>query len=111
MTVNWPPPQGTYPAWPPPEFIGDYAASDWPTLLAALRALGFTHAAPTASERSTFFNSVRCGDNHAVAGRMIISPDGARRYPFAACNNAADRECLVLWPPYSTGWQSGPANF
>jgi len=110
MATNWPPTEGTYPAWPPPE-IGPFACSDWLTLLEALREAGFTHAAPTAQERNTFFRDALCGDNHQVIGRMVVSPDGTRRYPFAVCNNAADRELLVLWPPYTCGGLSGPVSF
>ena len=106
--MNWPPIGA--PEWPPPEFAGGYQASDWKTALREFRQAGFTHAAPTAQERSAFFNATRCGDNHEVIGRMLVSPDRLRRYPFAVCNGS-DRELLVLWPPYTCGWLSGPASF
>ena len=111
MAVNWPPTSGTYPTWPPPEFAGGFYASEWLTLIRRLQKDGWTHAATTAQERQAFFNSAQCGAGHNVIGRMLVSPDGTRRYPFAVCNNAADRELLVLWPPYTCGWQSGPVSF
>ena len=112
MAINWPPLEGTYPSWPPAEFGGVWlSCSDWQTLVRTLQEAGFTHAAPTAQERAAFFNSVLCGNGDQVIGRMLVSPDGSRRYPFAVCKNAADRELLVLWPPYTCGWLSGPASF
>lgn len=111
MTVNWPPPQGTYPSWPPPDFSGR-EFSDWTALARDLREEGWSHDAPTAAEVNAFFGvSVKCGDGHRVIGRMLVSPDGLRRYPFAVCNNADDREFLVLWPPFTCGWKSGPVGF
>lgn len=113
MPVNWPPPNGTYPTWPPPEFGSVwFSCSDWNTLLRALTDAGFTHSAPTGTESNAFFgNAVRCDDGHRVVGRMIVSPDGLRRYPFAVCNNSTDREFFVLWSPYTCGWKSGSVNF
>ena len=111
--TNWPPASGTYPEWPPIE-LGPAGhrveCSGWEALLALLQENNFTHAAPTGQEKSAFFNSARCGDGHTVTGRMLVSPDATRRYPFAVCNNA-EREFLVLWPPYSCGYQSGPVSF
>lgn len=112
MATNWPPIPGTYPAWPPPEFQTDrFEASDWVALLDYLRDLGFTHAAPSAAERNTFFKNTACDDGHAVIGRMLVSPDGLRRYPFCMCNNGQHRELLVLWPPYTCGSLTGPVSF
>jgi hypothetical protein len=42
-----------------------------------------------------------------VIGRMLVSPDGLRRYPFAVCNDPVHRDLLVLWPPYYAGCGSG----
>lgn len=112
MALNWPPPAGTYPAWPPPEFAGGYEASGWQAMISAFREAGFTHDAMTGQERAQWnMNSVRCGDNHNVIGRVLVSPDGTRRYPFAACNSANDREFLVLWEPFTCGWMSAPVSF
>jgi len=109
MPVNWPPPSGTYPSWPPIE-LGADAVSFYSLWMVGntLRKLGFTQEAPTPSENSLYFsNSVRCDENHQVIGRMLVSPDGLRRYPFAACVNAQHRDGLVLWPPYYAGLQGG----
>lgn len=111
MATNWPPTSGTYPAWPPPEFAGGFWASDWITAIREFQSAGFTHAAPTTAERNQFFIPARCGDNHTVLGRMVVSPDGLRRYPFAVCTNVQSRELLVLWPPFTCGWRSGPVSF
>jgi hypothetical protein len=35
---------------------------------------------------------------------MLVSSTGTR-YPFAICNNAANRKVLVLWPPFE--WSVG----
>lgn len=106
---NWPPPAGSFPIWPPPEFLSDeFYTSDLKTLLFELQHFGFTQSAPTSEETNTFFRNVRCDENHAVVGRMLVSPDGTRRYPFAACNNASHRQLLVLWgPDYCCGGGSG----
>jgi len=110
---NWPPSNGTYPSWPPIEFGGIwFSCSNWNVLLKEVQNKGFTLESPNQPENSLFFPpTVRCGDNHQVAGAMLVSPDGTRRYPFARCNNPQDKELLVLWPPYTCGWLSGPDNF
>jgi hypothetical protein len=109
--VNWPP-TATYPAWPPPEFQTDwFSCSDWVVLLHELQKMNFAHDAPSQKERSDFFSSARCGQNHQVIGRMLVSPDTFRRYPFAMCNNGQHRELLVLWDPYTCGFQSAPVSF
>jgi len=107
--TNWPPSSSLYPAWPPSELLASwFSTSDLRTLLFDLKKLGFTQSAPTSAETNTFFRNVRCDEDHAVVGRMLVSPDGTRRYPFAACNNAAHRQLLVLWPPdYCMGAGSG----
>jgi len=98
MAVNWPPAEGTYPAWPPPE-MG--AASALREMYAFLRKHGgYTNAAPTAAERAAYFNNTQCSDGHNVVGRMLVSPDGLKRWPFCVCNNNGHRQALVLWPPY-----------
>jgi hypothetical protein len=107
MPTNWPPAEATYPTWPPPEIGGPIDVSNIRVLLAELRALGFTQAAPTTTERNTFFKDARCDHGDAVIGRMLVSPDGLRRYPFAVCDDPAHRDLLVLWPPYYRGSQSG----
>ena len=112
MSTNWPPLSGTYPDWPPPELGSGYAASDWQTLARELIELGFTHAAPTADEPNLYFpDSVTCGDGHQVIGRMLVSPDGLRRYPFCCCLDSAHRELLVLFWPFTCGGMSGPVSF
>jgi hypothetical protein len=111
MAVNWPPAPDTYPTWPPPEFSGGFWASDWLTAIREFQSKGFTHDAPTPQERNLFFRDAACGDGHNVIGRMVVSPDGLRRYPFAVCNSVQDRELLVLWSPFTCGWLSGPISF
>lgn len=106
MPVNWPP--TTFPVWPPVEIGASFfTTSDLKTLLYMLKDLGFTQVSPTTAERNTFFKTATCDDGHAVIGRMLVSPNGSRRYPFAVCNNATHRELLVLWPPYTCGFDSG----
>ena len=108
MPVNWPPPAETYPPWPPPEIGASWlSTSDLLTLVRTLQGLGFTQAAPTAAERSAFFTNARCDHGDRVIGRMLVSPDESRRYPFAVCNDAQHRDLLVLWPPYYAGFGSG----
>jgi len=110
--TNWPPAPETYPAWPPTEIhAAGVTCSDWAALVSLIAERGFTHAAPTGQETNLFFRDARCGDGHAVIGRMMVSPDGTKRWPFAVCNNSSDRELLVLWPPYTCGWKSGPVSF
>jgi len=105
VPANWPPP--TAPAWPPSQISSAwFSTSDLRALLALLIEAGFTQAAPTSGENTAFFSSARCDHNHAVIGRMLVSPSGVR-YPFAVCNNAAHRDLLVLWPPYYAGSLSG----
>jgi hypothetical protein len=105
MAANWPPAPGTYPAWPPDEMT---SASSLREMLTWLKKRGYTHAAPTSQEVTLYFsNTVRCGDNHQVTGRMLVSPDGTRRWPFAGCNNAQHRQGLVLWWPYELTKGSG----
>lgn len=107
MPTNWPPPAGTYPAWPPAEISETQAtASNLRVLLDLLIAAGFTQAAPTSAEAAAFFSLARCDHGDRVVGRMLISPDGTRRYPFAVCNDNNHRDLLVLWPPYYCGWRS-----
>jgi len=109
MPANWPPPSGTYPPWPPIELGGVWASfyNLW-ALVHTLQKLEFTQEAPTPTENTLFFSSsVRCDENHQVIGRMLVSPDGLRRYPFAVCVNAQHRDGLVLWPPYYAGLQGG----
>ncbi len=106
MPANWPP--AGAPSWPPPEISDTWvSSSDLLALLLLLRSFGFTQAAPTAAERNAYFKSARCDHGDAVIGRMIVSPDGLRRYPFAVCNDPQHRDFLVLWPPYYCGWNSG----
>lgn len=108
MPTNWPPAPGSYPPWPPAEIQSSWlSCGDLLTLVHDLRDLGFTQAAPTTEERNLFFKSARCDHGDAVIGRMLISPDGLRRYPFAVCNDPAHRDLLVLWPPYYAGFGSG----
>jgi len=110
--VNWPPPPGVYPAWPPPEIgSGWFSCDNWVTLARELLDLGFSHAPPSGAERNQFFRDARDDDGHSVIGRMLVSPDGLRRYPFCVCNNPAHRELLVLWPPYTAGSLTGPESF
>jgi len=105
MPINWPP--TGIPSWPPPELETDwFSTSDLRTLILELQERGFTQRAPTVQERNAFFRDARCDDGHQVTGRMLVSPSNIA-YPFAVCNNATDRELLVLWPPYSAGWRSG----
>lgn len=112
IVLNWPPSDGTYPIWPPPEIGSNrFECSDWAVLAQQLLELGFTHDAPTTQERNLFFRDAQCGGGHNVIGRMVVSADGLRRYPFAVCNNAQDREFLVLWWPFTCGWLSGPVSF
>ena len=108
MPVNWPPAAGTYPAWPPPEIgAGWLSCSDLRVLIQTLREYGFTQAVATTAERNLFFKNAACDHGDAVIGRMLVSPDGLRRYPFAVCNDPAHRDLLVLWPPYYAGCGSG----
>src|SRR4030066_2387954 len=101
--VNWPP--TTAPIWPPLEIQAAWlSCSDLRALLKILKKLSFTPVAPTTQERNTFFQNARCDHSHTVTGRMLVSPDSLRRYPFAVCNNAGHRDLLVLWPPYYAGW-------
>jgi len=105
MPINWPP--ASAPPWPPLEISNNWLSySDLLSLVYEMQRAGFTQRAPTVQERNAYFRDARCDDNHQVIGRMIVSPGGTA-YPFAVCNNAQDRELLVLWPPYSCGWQSG----
>ena len=69
--------------------------------------ISFTQEAPTASEVTAFFKNARCDHGHQAIGRMLVSPDGLRRYPFAVCNDGNHRDLLVLWPPYYAGAKSG----
>ena len=108
MPVNWPPADGTYPPWPPPEVGSSWlSCSDLLALVRTLFDLGFTQAAPSGAERNLFFRNAQCDEGHNVIGRMLVSPDGLRRYPFAVCNNSGHRDLLVLWPPYYAGFMSG----
>lgn len=103
--VNWPP--ATFPPWPPPEMETTWASfSEIKILLRTLQGLGFSQSIPTSAERNQYFRDARCDENHTVIGRMLVSPDGTRRYPFAVCTGT-ERELLVLWPPYSCGFDSG----
>lgn len=93
--TNWPP--SSYPAWPPPEIT---EASSLLELARFLQSRGYTVDQPTNPERNQFFpNSVRCDENHQVNGRMLVSPDGTTRWPFAVCVNPAHKQALVLWRP------------
>jgi len=108
MPVNWPPP--TAPSWPPPEISDTWlSCSDLKTLIAVMTEAGFTHEAPTAAEKNLYFKDAQCDHLDSVKGRMIISPDGLRRYPFAVCDDGNHRDVLVLWPPYYCG--AGSGNF
>ena len=108
MPINWPPAAGTYPAWPPPEIGADWlSCSDLRVLIQTLSEYGFTQAAPSGAETTLFFKDARCDHGDRVIGRMLVSLDGLRRYPFAVCNDAGHRDLLVLWPPYYAGWGSG----
>ena len=108
MPINWPPAPETYPTWPPFEIQAEWlSCSDLHSLLFILQRAGFSQSAPTGAENTAFFSPARCDHNHQVIGRMLVSPDGLRRYPFAVCNNAGHRDLLVLWPPYYAGWGSG----
>ncbi len=94
-------------AWPPPGVA--WPPSGWPhieawpytELLRAVRELGWTQVAPTSAENRNIFGPVRCDKGHTVAGRMLVTPQG-QRLPFAVCTGA-EREALVLWPPFSLG--------
>ena len=97
--ANWPPP--TAPSWPPPgyERVEAYNLEGlWATLVGP--GTEWTIATPSGQERAAFFNAASCEEGHNLLGRMLVSPDGLTRYPFAVCNNAANRRVLVLWPPY-----------
>lgn len=98
--VNYPP--ANAPAW-----IG-LGCSDLRHLILVLRdEMGWTQAAPTATENNAIFKNARCDEGHAVVGRMFVSPEGVR-YAFAVCNNAAHRQLLVPWgPDYCMGGKSG----
>jgi hypothetical protein len=98
MPTAWPP--STAPAWPPPGWT-QLTFSSMSALVSEIRSLGGTDAAPTGTENTKFFTSARCDDGHAVVGRMVVL--GGVRYPFAGCNNAAHRQFLVLWPPFTGG--------
>ncbi len=117
MATNWPPAQGTYPAWPPAELgVSWLSFSDIQTGIAILQEAGFTRANPTAAENKAFFpNTVKCDEGHPTSGIMIVSPAGLR-YPFAYCTGATHKSVLVLWvvgidgggnPVYDLGWNSG----
>ena len=102
MATNWPP--AAAPPWPPAGF----SRLEFATLADAqdfVQSEGWSSAAPTGRESSSFFKNASCDDGHAVVGRMLVSPDGTR-YPFAVCNNAAHRQFLVLWPPFVWNAQS-----
>ena len=106
MPINWPP--AGAPSWPPAEISSDWlSCSDLRVLLRVLQEYGFTQAVPTSAENNAFFRDARCDHGDRVIGRMLVSPDGLRRYPFAVCNDANHRDLLVLWPPYYAGWGSG----
>ncbi len=106
--MAWPPTAGTYPAWPPPEFLADsMACSGLYALLIELRRFKFTRQNPTTLENQTFFSGNTCNEGHSITGTMLVSADGTRRYPFAICRNAAHRQLLCLWPPYFMGVRSG----
>ncbi len=92
------PPSGV--AWPP---AGWSYVEAWPysALVAAVREWGWTQAAPTATENRNIFGPVRCDQGHTVTGRVLVTPRGAR-LPFAVCTGA-EREALVLWPPFTLG--------
>jgi hypothetical protein len=108
MPINWPP-SGT-PSWPPEE-ISDvwFSTSNLRSLIDILLENEFTHEAPTGVENTQYFADARCDHGHPVIGRMIVSPDGLRRYPIAVCNSGVHRDVLVLWPPYYCGFDS--ANY
>lgn len=107
MPTNWPP--ASAPSWPPPEINSVwFDSSDLKVLVETLLEAGFTHSAPTAQERSAYFNNARCDHGHPVIGRMLISPSGTR-YPVAVCNDGNHRDVLVQWPPYYMG--SGGGNY
>ena len=106
MPINWPPP--TAPSWPPSEINSAwFSCSNIRTLVETLREAGFTHEAPTSAENAAYFSAARCDHGHTVIGRMLVSPDGLRRYPVAICRDATHRDVLVLWPPYYCGARSG----
>ena len=96
--VNWPP--ASYPTWPPAIFGGRLECSDIRALAEVLKEYGFTLDIPTPAENTQYFpNSVRCDEGHQTRGRMVVSPDGLTRWPFAVCNNAQHQQFLVLWGP------------
>lgn len=94
--TNWPPALGT--PWP-----AIWSSFDLESFLAHLESIGWTNVAPTAQERSQFFDDARCSLGHPVVGRMVVTTGGVR-YPFAGCNTNHDasgaRAALVLWEPY-----------
>jgi len=116
MATNWPPLEGTYPAWPPAELgVTQLSFADIQTGISILQMLGFTRANPTTQENQQFFRQVRCDHNDPCSGIMIVSPGGLR-YPFAYCTGANHKAALVLWvvgyndqgdPCYDLGWGSG----
>lgn len=116
MATNWPPPSGSYPAWPPAELNTSWLSfSDIQTGIQVLQEKGFTRSNPTATENNNFFKNVRCDEGHPCSGIMIVSPGGLR-YPFAYCTGATHKSALVLWivgmdslnnPCYDLGWNSG----
>lgn len=110
MPINWPP--AGAPSWPPPEFEAvDFSASDLTRLMGyfAHQGLPLLTAAPTPDEHNQFFRDARCDEGHTVTGRMLII--GGVRYPVAVCDEPAHRDCLVQWPPYYCGYQSGNYEF
>lgn len=108
MPTNWPPAPETYPTWPPVETeTSSLSFSNLRSLIEFFRPLNFTQETPTTAETTTFFAGARCEHGDLVIGRMLVSSDGLRRWPFAVCRDAAHREWLVLWPPYAQGVRSG----
>jgi len=105
MPLNWPPPDA--PPWPPPEISDTWlSCSNLKVLIAVALEAGFTHEQPTPQENNLYFKDARCDHGDKVTGRMIVSPDGLRRYPFAMCNDNIHKDVLVLWPPYYCGAKS-----
>lgn len=107
--MAWPPADGTYPSWPPPEFeTTQLSVSNLVALKWVLADRGMSLTTPTGAENTLFFsNTTRCSENHNIMGRIVVSADGTRRYPFGVCNSVTHRELFVLWPPYVIGGSSG----
>ncbi len=116
MATNWPPVEGSYPAWPPAEVGANWLSfSSIQAGIDFLSGLGFTRANPTAAENQAYFRQVRCDHGDPCSGIMIVSPGGVR-YPIAYCTGATHKSALALWvvgydrdgnPCYDLGWNSG----